>query len=425
MLLSFHIRLTEIRRLLAHSAQTVTCLLVFGLVFLAISTVGHAQPPSSSANKVGAVGFAARIMGDESSTRVLIDFDTLISAKILYMDQPRRIVIELPRTVFSFAKNRGFEPRGLIALVRHGAISKDTTRIVFSLKTPAKVSHQVVSPLNSGDGHRLILDIEAIPQTEFATLIQKQSKIRGVSGDVVTKGDRVYRGKRNNGRFKIVVDPGHGGIDGGASGVGGTVEKDVTFAVALQIRTELEKSGMFDVELTRNEDVFVSLRQRVDFTRRAHADLFISIHADSLSQRHVRGSTIYTLSKKASDNLSARLAESENLSDLVAGLALPEEEDVVTDILVELTARETIRFSRHFSGILTGALKNHINLIKNPQRYAAFGVLKAPEVPSILLELGYLSNKQDEKLMRSEKWQATVAQSVSAAVVKFFKPRLP
>ena len=371
------------------------------------------------------MGFAARIMGDENSTRMLIDFDTLISAKILYMDQPSRIVIELPRTVFSFAQNSGFEPRGLIALVRHGAISKDTTRIVISLKSPAKVSHHEILPLNNGDGHRLILDIEAVLPAEFATLIQQQSEIRGVSGNVVTKGDRVYRGKRNNGRFKIVVDPGHGGIDGGASGVRGAIEKDITLAVAKQIRTELEKSGNFDVELTREEDVFVSLRQRVDFTRRAHADLFISIHADSLSQRYVRGSTVYTLSKKASDNLSARLAESENLSDLVAGLALPEEEDVVTDILVELTARETIRFSRHFSGILTASLKNHINLIKNPQRYAAFGVLKAPEVPSILLELGYLSNKQDEKLMRSEKWQAKVAQSVGVAVTKFFKPRLP
>lgn len=419
----------KIRRTRGYLAGILACLLVFGVVSLAFSTVSHAQTQSPtqslSVNKGGAVGFAARIMGDENSTRMLIDFDTLISAKILYMDQPSRIVIELPRTVFSFAQNSGFEPRGLIALVRHGAISKDTTRIVISLKSPAKVSHHEILPLNNGDGHRLILDIEAVLPAEFATLIQQQSEIRGVSGNVVTKGDRVYRGKRNNGRFKIVVDPGHGGIDGGASGVRGAIEKDITLAVAKQIRTELEKSGNFDVELTREEDVFVSLRQRVDFTRRAHADLFISIHADSLSQRYVRGSTVYTLSKKASDNLSARLAESENLSDLVAGLALPEEEDVVTDILVELTARETIRFSRHFSGILTASLKNHINLIKNPQRYAAFGVLKAPEVPSILLELGYLSNKQDEKLMRSEKWQAKVAQSVGVAVTKFFKPRLP
>ena len=195
--------------------------------------------------------------------------------------------------------------------------------------------------------------------------------------------------------------------------------------MAVQLKKKLEKIGPFDVVLTRDEDVFVSLRQRVDFTRTAQADLFISIHADSLSQRRVRGSTIYTLSKKASDRLSASLAVSENLSDLVAGLALPEEEEVVTDILVELTARETIRFSRHFSGILAGTLKNGITLIKNPQRYAAFGVLKAPEVPSVLLELGYLSNKEDEKLMNSKLWQAKVARLVSEAVLKFFKPRLP
>lgn len=406
-------------------------LLIFACMFFALVADSFAQPEPSENNKPGAVGFAVRIMGDDNSTRMLMDFDTKLTINIQYMDQPRRIVIDLPKTVFRFAGGKtAIEPRGLVDLVRHGAISKETTRIVLTLKGAAKVSSQEISELKSGIGHRLILDIDAVSQQDFTKLIEEQNKIRGASGAVAKKGDRVFKNKntnagKNNGRFTIIIDPGHGGIDGGAVGVGGTKEKTITFAVAVQLKKKLEKIGPFDVVLTRDEDVFVSLRQRVDFTRTAQADLFISIHADSLSQRRVRGSTIYTLSKKASDRLSASLAASENLSDLVAGLALPEEKEVVTDILVELTARETIRFSRHFSGILAGTLKNGITLIKNPQRYAAFGVLKAPEVPSVLLELGYLSNKEDEKLMNSKLWQAKVARLVSEAVLKFFKPRLP
>jgi len=176
--------------------------------------------------------------------------------------------------------------------------------------------------------------------------------------------------------------------------------------------------------MTRNEDIFVSLKGRVNFTRRSDADLFISIHADTLQQHNVRGATVYTLSKKASDKLSERLAKSENLADLIAGLALPEEENAVTDILVDLTARETIRFSRQFSRTLAGVLRDRTILIKNPERSAAFGVLKAPEVPSVLLELGYLSNIEDEKLMLSKSWQEKMAKLVAKAVVEFFKPRL-
>ena len=166
------------------------------------------------------------------------------------------------------------------------------------------------------------------------------------------------------------------------------------------------------------------MRQRLKFNRDAQADLFISIHADSLKQRFVRGSTIYTLSKRASDRLSEALANSENRVDLVAGLSLPEKETkVVTDILVDLTARETKQLSRHFSAVLMNELKPKVILIKNPQRSAAFGVLKAPEVPSVLLELGYLSNTEDEKLLTSKPWREKAALAVKDAVMAFFKGR--
>jgi N-acetylmuramoyl-L-alanine amidase len=226
------------------------------------------------------------------------------------------------------------------------------------------------------------------------------------------------------GRFTIVIDPGHGGIDGGAVGKLGTKEKEIVMTFSEILEKELESIGPFDVLKTRNDDVFLSLRDRLEFNRRAKADLFISVHADSLRQKFVRGSTIYTLSKKASDRLSERLAESENSVDLVAGLVVEEPNEALTDILIDLTTRETKRFSKQFSRILVANLGEEVKLIKNPLRSAAFGVLKAPDVPGVLLELGYLSNEEDEKLMRSIEWKTRAAKAVAQSVTEFFEPRL-
>jgi len=372
-----------------------------------------------------AVAFAGRLVGDEASTRLLLDFDQPVEVSVLYMVRPSRIVINLPKIVFKFSNDEALAGRGLVSDVRFGAISKDASRLVLTLKSPAKVTKSEVKKLENEKQSRLVIDFDAISSAEFAQLVTKQQEVSGRSGAIATKGDRIRKSAKKAGRFRIVIDPGHGGIDGGAVGVRGGKEKDITLAVARQFKANLEKAGPFDVELTRNDDIFVSLKERVAIARRSSADLFISIHADSLQQRHVRGATIYTLSKKASDKLSAQLARSENLADLVAGLALPTEDNAVTDILVELTARETVRFSRYFSQILSNSLKDKTILIKNPQRSASFGVLKAPEVPSVLLELGYLSNLEDEKLMRSKKWQAELAHRVGDAIAKFFKLRQP
>lgn len=168
----------------------------------------------------------------------------------------------------------------------------------------------------------------------------------------------------------------------------------------------------------------MSLRERVNFARRNHADLFVSLHADSLRQKWVRGASIYTLSKRASDDLALQLAESENMADIVAGLDSPEEEDAVTDILADLTARETAVFSKAFSSTLIRLLSNDIELIKNPQRSASFVVLKAPEIPGALLELGYLSNPDDESLLTDPKWQQNIASLIARSVKEFFEPRM-
>ncbi len=378
-----------------------------------------------AAGEVLPVALAGNIAGDSASTRFFIDFDSELPVKTFYMDQPNRIVIDIGEADFEFANGKALEPRGLITDVQFGRIAKGRSRIVLTLLQPAEIIKASMSKRLDHDTYRFLLDIDSTDEDTYSALLEEQRKTIGESGLKAHKGDRVKPvEKKEPGRFTIVLDPGHGGIDGGATGRGGTQEKDIVLDFAFKLRELLENAGPFDVLLTREEDVFMSLRERLSFNRRSNSDLFISIHADSLRQRYVRGSTIYTLSKKASDKLSERLAESENSVDLVAGLAVEEEVAIVTDILVDLTTRETTRFSRRFSDILVDRLSDKIRLIKNPQRSAAFGVLKAPEVPGVLIELGYLSNAEDEKLLQDDAWHAKTAKAITEAAIEFFSYRI-
>jgi len=236
----------------------------------------------------------------------------------------------------------------------------------------------------------------------------------------------VGAGPKKEGHFTVVIEPGHGGIDGGAVGVKtGVLEKNIVLDIALLLGRLIEASGPFEVLYTRDSDVFVSLRKRREFTRRSNADLLISLHADSLRQRFVRGATVYTLAKRASDVLSRELAESENLSDVVAGLAAPEVQDEVQDILADLTMRETTRFSRSFSTRLVSQLRDRVELINNPQRSASFMVLKNAENPGVLIELGYLSNAEDEAVLSDPNWQEKMAVMIAESVRDFFRGRRP
>ena len=369
------------------------------------------------------VAYSGSIAGDSASTRFFLNFDQNLGVQTFYMDKPNRIIVDMDEVVFNLGKETNLQPRGLISAIQFGRIAKGRSRIVLTLSQPAEIIKASMSKRLDEENFRFLLDIDSTDEATFASLLNQQRLTLGDSGGIAKKGDRVRVPKKVEGRFTIVLDPGHGGIDGGAVGKNGAQEKDIVFAFAQTLASKLQKSGPFDVLMTREDDVFVSLRERLDFNRRSKSDLFISIHADSLRQRFVRGSTIYTLSKKASDRLSERLAESENSVDLVAGLAVEDEVDAVTDILVDLTTRETTRFSKRFAQLLVKNLDPHIRLIKNPQRSAAFGVLKAPEVPSVLLELGYLSNVEDEKLLQSEAWKNEAAEAVAEAVSEFFEPR--
>ncbi|MEM9279325.1 MAG: N-acetylmuramoyl-L-alanine amidase [Pseudomonadota bacterium] len=369
------------------------------------------------------VAFNAKIAGDDATTRFFLDFDKNLSIKTFYMDEPYRIIIDLEEAVFNFADDSKPEARGLIEAVQFGRISKGRSRIVLTLSAPAEIIKSSMQKRLDEENFRFLMDLDSTDESTFASLLDTQSKELGESGGIAIKGDRIKPVQKEPGRFTVVLDPGHGGIDGGATGRNGLKEKDIVLQVARKLAKAIEKAGPYDVLMTREEDTFVSLRHRLEFSRRSKADLFISVHADSLRQRYVRGATVYTLSKRASDRLSAELAASENSVDLLAGLPVDQDVEEVTDILADLTAQETKKFSRTFSNFLVTNLKDETFLNKNPQRSAAFAVLKAPDVPSVLLELGYLSNAQDENLMQQAEWQNDVTNAVSRAVDGFFSLR--
>jgi N-acetylmuramoyl-L-alanine amidase len=225
-------------------------------------------------------------------------------------------------------------------------------------------------------------------------------------------------------RFTVVIDPGHGGIDGGANGLSGTVEKDITLAFSRELREQLTKAGDLDVILTRDDDQFLRLDERVRFAREKNADLFISIHADTIRLKGISGATVYTVSDRASDAASAALASRENLSDQLAGITIEDEDHQIADILVDLIRRETHSFSVSFARTLVGELKDTVTMINNPHRMAGFRVLRAPDVPSVLIELGYLSNESDEKHLLDSEWRAKAAKGIVDAVVQFAGPRI-
>lgn len=384
-----------------------------------------AEPKIEVKTKISetAIAFDGRVAGDDRVARLLLELDKKVEIRAFYMNNPRRLVVDLSNTAFSLSHPEHLAPRGLIEKLRYGTMARGHSRIVISLKTPVKIVEQNLQETKEGR-YRFILDIETVSDADFVQQIEDQRNTIGQSGNVATKGDRIKNARRNPNRLIVVIDPGHGGIDGGAKGKNGSIEKEITLAVAKRLVKALENEGLYDVYLTRKDDHFLSLKDRVSFTIRKQADLFISIHADTLAQKHVRGATVYTLSKEASDELSEKLAENENRADLVAGLSNEKVGDIVVDILADLAARETKKFSVRFARQIVSTLREEIKLINNPHRYAAFGVLKDPNVPSVLLELGYLSNLEDEKLLQSEKWRGKLVRHLAQTVKLFFADRL-
>ena len=365
----------------------------------------------------------ARIAGDEERTRFVVDLSASTAIAVFPLADPYRVVIDLPETAFALGKNDGKTGRGLISAYRYGLISPGKSRIVLDVSKPVSVDKAYVVPREDGQPARLVVDLVPIERTAFLESVRRWREREG-EAPVKTTAPAPPTVHSDDGRRRVVIDPGHGGIDSGAIGKAGTLEKDVVLAFAKLLKGKLEATGDYEVAMTREDDTFLRLGDRVEFARQHHADLFISIHADSFRGADIRGATVYTLSEKASEQMAASIAESENKSDVLAGLEIAEAEDDVADILIDLARRETKSFSVVFARNLVQQLKPSVNLFKRPHQQAGFVVLKAPDVPSALVELGYLSNAEDEKLLLSDEWRQKTADAITKSIHDYFATRV-
>jgi N-acetylmuramoyl-L-alanine amidase len=230
--------------------------------------------------------------------------------------------------------------------------------------------------------------------------------------------EKLYRGAPR--RRMVMLDPGHGGIDPGAIGVSGTYEKYIALDTAQEVARLLERTGRYNVRMTRDSDQFIPLRERVILAQNAGADLFMSIHADANPDRQIFGASVYTLSEKASDAEAAALAARENHYDRVPGVKLAEHEPVVNEILFDLARRQTNNMSQRLAQAVVGELRHRVALLDNTHRSAAFVVLKSPDIPSALVELGCLSNRHEERELREASHRRTLAVSLARAVNDYF-----
>lgn len=362
---------------------------------------------------------ATQLGGDESRTRLSVDLSGIVEPSIFTLADPYRVIVDLPDVAFGSGA-LPHQARGLVSAYRYGLIAPGRSRIVIDATGPVAVEQVRTFQL---DKNRARLVIDLVPATRVAFLQKMQRDAPHVEQLPPAPTPKLSPDASDK-RPVVVIDPGHGGLDTGAMGAGGEEEKNVVLRFATTLNDLLLESGRYRVLMTRVDDNFVKLDDRVRIARDAAADLFVSIHTDSLADPFgVRGATVYTLSETASDAEAARLAEKENRADIIAGVDLASETDDVADILIDLARRETKVFSMRFAHNLVTSIKPVIRLNKNPTRAASFVVLKAPDVPSVLLELGYMTSQEDLKLLTSPKWREDAAAAMVRAIDGFFSAR--
>ncbi|MCY0146561.1 N-acetylmuramoyl-L-alanine amidase [Hoeflea sp. G2-23] len=373
-----------------------------------------ARDDPQSADRQPLVAIDARIAGDENRVRLVMDFEGESDFKLRYLAEPNRVVIDLPETVFAF-ENKSLVARGLISAVRYGKSGEGRARMVFGLAAPARFELADTSEEAGGSIHRLVFDAVTVDAQTFAAQVDDSDWL-----EPDLKGPADRNASAASDTLTIVIDPGHGGIDGGAEGADGSMEKNISLAFAEALKRALEQEDGIRVAMTRTDDTFLSLSARVRKAREEKADLLISLHADSIRVRSLRGATVYTLSDKASDVLAQSLADQENRDDVLAGGAsLDEAPEAVAAILVDLARTETRVFSSDLAQEVIHSFEGQVKLINNPHRQAGFKVLQAPDVPSVLVELGYLSNSEDEKLLTDETWRKNTARLLAQSVHKY------
>jgi N-acetylmuramoyl-L-alanine amidase len=385
---------------------------------------GLPQMRPATASQAYPLATGARVAGNQKQTRLVVDISQKVDIRAFTLADPYRVIIDMPQVTFRFPAKTGERGRGLVKAFRYGLVMPGGSRIVIDTTGPVRVERAyVLDPVDDLPG-RLVLDLTAVDRETFLRAAAIDNRLPRV---VPRRGDHdAPTAADGDPRPVIVIDPGHGGIDSGTQAATGEMEKTIVLEFGLMLRDKLEQTGKYRVVMTRTDDRFVELRERVQLARQRDAQLFISIHCDALRRRegNAEGATVYTLSEHASDAEAARLADAENKADVIAGVDLSHEPNDIADILIDLAQRETKNYATQFAHVLVDELKATARLHKHPLKAAGFRVLTAPDVPSVLLELGYVSNRDDVKQLTSNDWRSQVSEKMVKAVDAFFTTRL-
>ena len=369
---------------------------VFALVLLAIV-------PSLALADV--LGLRAAPRGE--GLRLVIDLSEPSKFRAFELSEPPRVVVDLPKLAW-LTNTLPDKVQGL-AGVRYGLFRANVYRLVFDLERSAAIAAANLIPGQQGQGKRLVIDLEY------------GAKLKGQQFGTFSPLKTSPPPPKPKKEWVVMIDAGHGGVDPGTIGVGRVREKHVNLAVAKKLKKILDSNPGYNVLLTRTKDEFLRLRERVRIGRASRADLFISIHADAHPDPSVSGASIYTLSEKGSDKEAERLAKSENAADLLGGAPLEEDNQEVASILIDLAQRETKNQSMAVADDILFALAPTQPLLRRPKRSAGFAVLKAPDVPSVLIELGFLTNKTDAQRLSRKKNQEAIARAIAAGIVRYFE----
>jgi N-acetylmuramoyl-L-alanine amidase len=411
-------------------------LLFFISFALIISSAAHAAEEKLSVENIR-TGVTS-----SDGARIVLDLNHKTDFRAFALDQPYRIVLDLPAAEWKTYQSK-FIANNIVKAYRSGVLDDGLTRVIFDIKNPALIAN--IFPLAKDDfsKDRLVIDLQPASVNLFNARkgdISGNSGLKGAGAGKTPQGSG-YVAVQNNlvkvasltavpaliplrkpvKKYTVVIDAGHGGEDPGAMDYG-VKEKDITLRVAEELKRQMEETGRYRVVLTRDKDVYIKLHERVDISRRVDGDLFVSIHADKIGRKGVRGVSIYTLSETASDAETARLAEEENNSGFVAGVDLGQESQDVADILLDLAMREKMNESNMFAKMLRYAfLQKDVRLLPKSHRSAGFAVLKAPDVPSVLVEIGFISNPEEAKLLVSSQFQSKIASSMLDGVDAYFR----
>jgi N-acetylmuramoyl-L-alanine amidase len=367
--------------------------------------------PAQAASEPSATGI--RIGDHANSTRFVLDLDAKVDFHLFTLASPHRVVVDLPALKWGIPAGDKSKATGLIKAYRFGMFQPGTSRLVLDAAGPVSVKKSFILKPSGPFGYRLVIDLVKTNEADFmANLGKPIAKPIEYTASVPVR-------KPGNKKV-IVIDPGHGGVDSGTVSARGHYEKTVTLRAGHALRKKLEATGRYSVVMTRNKDFFIPLRQRVNISRKAEGDLFISLHADSIKDRKIRGATVYTLAEKSSDREAAALAAKENKSDIIAGVDLDGESPLLTKILIDLMQRETMNYSAEFANLLVPEMDKRVKIRVNPHRFAGFRVLKAPDIPSVLVEMGYLSNRNDTDMLVSKKGVDKIVTAIAKAVDRYF-----